>query len=181
MFCQQCGTENPAGAQFCASCGAQQVATPNITASVQDVIYAGFWYRLLASVIDQVLLLIVTAILAIPIGIVLGIAMAQTATIEEVETAAAGIGNLLSIVLAWLWFTIPESSGWQASVGKKMLGLKVTDEHGQKIGFGRANARYWSKILSTLIMLIGFLMIAFTRRKQGLHDLIARTLVVKGS
>lgn len=60
-----------------------------------------------------------------------------------------------------------------------MVGLKVTDENGARIGFGKANGRYWSKILSALILFIGFVMVAFTEKKQGLHDKIAGTLVVK--
>lgn len=82
-------------------------------------------------------------------------------------------------MIEWLYWTVFESSSWQATPGKRMLGLRVTDMDGNRIGFGRANARYWSKILSFLILLIGFLMVAFTRRKQGLHDLIASTLVLR--
>ena len=89
------------------------------------------------------------------------------------------LGGMIGFLVGWLWFTIPESSKWQATVGKKMLGLKVTDENGERIGFGRANARYWSKIISFLVLCVGYLMVAFTERKQGLHDKIAGTLVVK--
>jgi len=60
-----------------------------------------------------------------------------------------------------------------------MVGLKVTDENGERIGFGKANVRYWSKFLSFLILYVGFVMVAFTEKKQGLHDKIAGTLVVK--
>lgn len=88
---------------------------------------------------------------------------------------------MLGILIQWLWFTIPESSKWQATVGKKMLGLKVTDEKGERIGFGKANGRYWSKILSILILFIGFVMVAFTEKKQGLHDKMAGTFVVKNA
>jgi len=59
------------------------------------------------------------------------------------------------------------------------LGLVVADEMGQRISFGRATGRYFAKILSSLILLIGFFMIGWTARKQGLHDMIAGTLVYK--
>ena len=59
------------------------------------------------------------------------------------------------------------------------MALKVTDLSGDRIGFGKANARYWSKILSTLILYIGYIMVGCTERKQGLHDIIARALVIK--
>jgi uncharacterized RDD family membrane protein YckC len=72
-----------------------------------------------------------------------------------------------------------ESSARQATLGKMALGIVVTDLDGNRIGFGRATGRYFAKILSALILLIGFIMAAFTQKKQGLHDIIAGTLVVK--
>ena len=68
----------------------------------------------------------------------------------------------------------------QATLGKKAMGLIVTNEHGARIGFGRATGRYFGKILSALILLVGYIMAAFTERKQALHDMIASTLVLKG-
>ncbi|MGC4090180.1 MAG: RDD family protein [Polyangiaceae bacterium] len=80
---------------------------------------------------------------------------------------------------SWLYFAIMESSPRQATVGKLALGLAVTDENGRRIGFGRATGRYFAKIISSIILLIGFMMVGWTARKQGLHDLIAGTLVYK--
>ena len=71
-----------------------------------------------------------------------------------------------------------ESSGWQATPGKKLLSLVVTDMEGARIGFGKANVRFWSKIVSGFFM-IGYIMVAFTERSQGLHDMIAGTLVLR--
>jgi uncharacterized RDD family membrane protein YckC len=105
--------------------------------------------------------------------------MAGTSSLSEIEAAGQGLGFVLGVLIQWLWFTIAESSKWQATIGKKMVGLKVTDENGERIGFGKANWRYWSKILSALILFVGFVMVAFTEKKQGLHDKIAGTLVVK--
>jgi uncharacterized RDD family membrane protein YckC len=64
-------------------------------------------------------------------------------------------------------------------VGKKVVRLKVTDEAGNRISFARATARFFGKILSHMIMDVGFVMVAFTDRKQGLHDMIAGTLVTR--
>ncbi|PYV08295.1 MAG: hypothetical protein DMG23_13885, partial [Acidobacteria bacterium] len=71
------------------------------------------------------------------------------------------------------------SSKWQVTLGKKLVGIIVTDVNGNRITFGRANARYWSKFISAVLLYIGFIMVAATRRKQALHDLCASTLVVK--
>lgn len=86
---------------------------------------------------------------------------------------------LISFVAQWLYFALLESSKMQATVGKLAIGLIVTDLNGQRISFGRATGRYFAKILSGLILLIGYIMVAFTQRKQGLHDMIANTLVYK--
>jgi uncharacterized RDD family membrane protein YckC len=73
-----------------------------------------------------------------------------------------------------------ESSSWQAMLGKRALGIIVTDENGNRLTFGRATGRYWAKFLSYFILMIGFLMAAFTPKKQALHDMVANTLVVVG-
>ena len=86
--------------------------------------------------------------------------------------------NVVSFFFTWLYFALQESGAHQATIGKRMMGLRVFDMNGQRISFGRASGRYFAKILSALILLIGFVMIAFTARKQGLHDMIAGTVVL---
>lgn len=184
MFCPKCGGSNSPDANFCVSCGVQfttairQSALQNISA-VTLTKNAGFWLRVFASIIDSILCQLASMVILLPIGFALGVMMASTSTMDEVEAAGAGLGFILGIVIQWLWFTLAESSKWQASLGKKLLGLKVTDENGNRISFGRANGRYWGKALSFITFFIGFLMVAFTKKKQGLHDVIAGTLVVR--
>ena len=88
--------------------------------------------------------------------------------------------NLITTVLGWLYFALCESSAWQATIGKLALGIRVTDLQGRRISFLRALGRYGAKFISAIILCIGFIMVAFTRRKQGRHDLIAGTLVLNG-
>jgi len=189
MFCSKCGLENALGDNFCASCGNKlfqenqpailQPTAQQVQGVAETVKYAGFWFRALAATIDFVLVQFLAIVIVIPLGFALGASMADSSTIEEIESAAEIMGFLMGVLIQWLWFTIAESSKWQATVGKKLLGLKVTDDQGRCISFGQANGRYWSKLLSTLILFIGFLMVAFTEKKQGLHDKVAGTLVVK--
>jgi uncharacterized RDD family membrane protein YckC len=149
--------------------------------SKAEIRHAGFWLRVVASIIDGIVLQIGIMIIAVAFGLLaaLGAVAIGDFTSEEAQLIVELLANLLSIVINWLYFTLLESSSWQATLGKRALGIKVTDEQGNRIGFGRANGRYWSKILSALILGIGFLMVAFTQRKQGLHDIIAGTLVIK--
>ncbi len=143
--------------------------------------YGGFWRRVLAYIIDTIILSIAGGIIS---GMFLGSAAGLSSLTGGSDQTAAFTGAMLgvqsvSFVINWLYFALLESSSMQGTLGKKALGMIVTDLDGQRIGFGRATGRYFAKILSTLIVFIGFLMVGFSARKQGLHDLIASTLVYK--
>lgn len=87
--------------------------------------------------------------------------------------------RLLALMLSWIYYASMESSSWQATLGKKILGLRVTDLAGNRITFARASGRFFGKILSGMILGIGFLMAGFTARKQALHDILAGCLVLR--
>lgn len=125
--------------------------------------YAGFWLRLGAWVIDS---------------FVLGLLYGIIAWILKIPDKAT---NAIGFLLFWPVFALFESSAWQGTPGKKALGLVVTDLQGRRISFGKASGRYFGKWLSAVILGIGFLMVAFTDRKQGLHDKLAGTLVLKNN
>lgn len=141
--------------------------------------YAGFWKRFLAIFIDGIILAITGSIFGAIVGtivrLVLGSAGADPQTIQII---AQCMGFAIGSILRLLYFTIMESSPLQATVGKMALGIIVTDETGNRISFMRANGRYFAKILSALILYIGFMMAGFTERKQALHDIIASTYVI---
>jgi uncharacterized RDD family membrane protein YckC len=88
-----------------------------------------------------------------------------------------GIVALLVLGAQWLYEAILESSSYQATLGKMIFGMKVTDLNGNRISFGRATARHFAKWISALVMGIGFIMVGLSERKQGLHDLLAGTWV----
>ena len=140
-----------------------------MAATLGTTTYAGFWRRFAAWILDGLLLSLVTLPFTLQFG---GDAAA--------EAARASATGTISTVVGWLYYALMESSAKQATVGKMALGIIVTDLEGRRLGFGRATGRYFAKILSALILGIGFLMVAFTERKQGLHDMVASTLVVKG-
>ena len=153
-------------------------------------VFAGFWWRVLAYLIDGIVLSIPVwgLIAAVIIPMIPPEAIIQVApgsyTVDPARLPPGVLTALFSfygglIVAVWLYFAVLESSSWQGTVGKKVLGIRVTDYHGQRIGFGRATGRFFSKILSAMTLYIGFLMIGFTARKQGLHDMIASTFCVR--
>ncbi len=154
--------------------------------------YAGFWKRVGAYILDVLVLLVPNMLISGMLG-----GNAAEETYLQARLAAGDNPQLLleafntyfhalmpvfiaQTVLAWQYFALCESSAWQATLGKRALGLRVTDVHGLRISFMRATGRYFAKILSAFIFCIGFLMVAWTQRKQGLHDLLAQTLVLNG-
>lgn len=129
------------------------------------VVYAGFWARFFAFLIDAIVLLIPTGIVVYLID-------------GHFFGENSGWANLARIVIVWLYYSLQESGPLQATFGKRMLDIKVTDEFGRRISFGRATGRHFSKIISAVILFIGYIMAGFTDKKQALHDIIAGTLVV---
>lgn len=151
--------------------------------------YAGFWWRFLAYIIDDLLIGAVSWIFALPILAIFGISMyslkeagMDTDNSEllliPILMAASSIGFLM-VVIQWLYFALMESSKHQGTLGKLVLKIKVTDLEGNRIGFGRATGRYFGKIISGMIFMIGYIMAGFTEKKQALHDMMAGCLVIK--
>jgi uncharacterized RDD family membrane protein YckC len=141
--------------------------------------YGGFWRRLLAYLIDGVVLGTVGGALQAAVALIVQGSSAVPQNGGVVPTAASGVWSVIFFVGTWLYFAFMESSPYQATLGKMALGMKVTDVEGNRISFARATGRWFAKILSALILYIGFIMIAFHPRKRGLHDIIAGTLVYK--
>lgn len=133
--------------------------------------YAAFSKRLAAAVVDT----IVAGIAASSAGsVVTGLGLLLTGD------ALLPVGMVFGAIAMWLYFALFESSGRQATPGKQMLGVVVTDLAGQRISFARATGRFGAKIVSTLPLYAGFLMAAFTAKKQALHDIIGGTFVLNG-
>ena len=138
--------------------------------------YAGFWRRFVAYLIDYLII----GAGAFAVGFLIGI-IAGASGADDVEGGWRAAIYVVTIAGYYLYYAFMESSANQATVGKIALGLKVTDEEGNRIAFGRAIGRTVAKILSALTLFVGFIMAGFTDRKQALHDKIAHTLVVKRS
>jgi uncharacterized RDD family membrane protein YckC len=151
-----------------------------------SVSYAGFWKRFVAYIIDDIILSFAGLIIALPLGAVFGLGFFSGMSGERESAAplfalAASVIVLTAVgvvVASWLYFALMESSANQATLGKMALGIKVTDLEGNRISFGKATGRYFGKIVSGMIMYIGFIMAGFTERKQALHDIMASCLVV---
>jgi uncharacterized RDD family membrane protein YckC len=186
VYCHKCGAPNDDQAAFCDKCGAalEKPQTPTGapgTGYPAGTEYAGFWKRFGAYIIDWLVMVPVNLVVQLPFGISpFSSGLQPDATIDDLISyfTRVGIASAVTAVLSWLYYALMESSKYQATLGKIVLGIVVTDTNGQRISFGRATGRYFAKIISGIILLIGFIMIAFTEKKQGLHDIIAGTSVV---
>ena len=162
------------------------------------MVYSGFWRRFVAVIIDGFVLTIPMVGLMFMFGIPAVVTDFDSSfsqeTIESLDQEEIGnmmmtqfsalvpsmiLINLVSIVLPWLYYALMESSSLQATLGKLAMGSIVTDLDGDRVSFLRATGRYFGKIVSNIILMIGFLMAAFTERKQALHDLMAGCLVIQ--
>jgi len=187
--CPSCKIPNASNARFCTNCGnslmqAQAAATPYETphsqpapSMVAEFAFAGFWKRAIAYIFDGIIFSILLTI----IFLIFGSSMINMNNPQAMLNMGVTfiIGFYISIYVGWwLYFAILESSSLQATLGKKMMGIKVTDMQGQPLSFMHATGRHFSGFVTQMTFFIGFLMIAFTSRKQALHDKMASTLVV---
>jgi uncharacterized RDD family membrane protein YckC len=152
-----------------------------------EVVMAGLWRRFAASVIDGVVTGVASYALLIPLTLVLGISLSSLAE-NELAGAGASVSFMffyygISLGLPMLYFAWMHSSRTQASLGKMAVGAKVVRTNGEPVGFWRALLRYLAYLVFTVLtcgagVLISGLMVAFTERKQALHDMLCDTLVV---
>ncbi len=134
--------------------------------------YAGFWKRFAAWFIDYIVLYF--------LGYFIQLSVISSAQLDPdfIKSVIKAVVVSNAFIFVWLYNSVMESSKLQATLGKMALDIVVTDINGKRISFYQATGRYFAKLLSIIILGIGFLMIAFTDKKQGLHDKIADTLVV---
>jgi len=135
--------------------------------------HAGFWKRLVAAIIDGFAVMF----LAIVFGFFLGLCVLLVGLDSESKGVEL-ISEIFGTLLMPLYFILMEASSTQSTLGKLAMGIFVCDANGNRLTIGRAALRYFSKILSALILGIGFLMAAFTENKQALHDKIANCYVM---
>jgi uncharacterized RDD family membrane protein YckC len=202
MYCRECGNQVNPKAEICTSCGVRPLnsnkhcqgcgsgTTPQqemcvqchtlLTRSASKERYSGFWLRFFACFIDGIIISIPLMIVSVVLLVmVMGEAMMYGYYDESAMVGFQFLCFLIALVIGILYTAGMHSSKWQATIGKRMMGIKVTDLHGNRISFARAVGRFFGTYLSALIMYIGFLMAGFTQKKQALHDMVAGTLVVK--
>ena len=199
LYCNKCGTPNSAEARFCSRCGgalnpipaaqspsaavaaaaAPGAAGPYTPVRAAGVGYGGFWIRVVAIIVDGIIVRAVTW----PVSMIFGLG-GPAGMMGGFPHGALGLhlfgsGVVLVLVIfgSWLYEAFMLSSPYQATLGKMIFGMKVTDLYGNRISFARATGRHFAKWLSGMILGIGYIMVGFTERKQGLHDMLAGTLV----
>lgn len=194
MFCQECGKPVDAGIRYCPHCGANvseqepaQPAAAQMQPGAGEAVpeigaYAGFGRRLAARLIDYLILGTASMILQGLLGVA-GLGGSLDAPQRPEDWIAIfgiiGMSTGVNVVCAWLYEALLMSSQWQATLGKRALGIIVIDENGGRISFARATGRHFATWISGLLLFIGYLMQPFTPKKQALHDMIAGTLAVR--
>ena len=204
MFCSQCGRGLNASTRACPACGRDTGIRPAPAAPIQTALparsplapaprttYAGFWLRFIAWVLDEAMLV---GIAFLVLGRIASFARLSSIFsgfdplddadnwLDVLGFSATAFFFLFFILISWLYHAAMESSPWQGTIGKRALGIIVTDMNGAKIDFWRATGRFFSRLVTNMIPLgIGYFIAGFTQRKQALHDLLASTLVLHRS
>ena len=148
--------------------------------------YASFLKRFFAYVIDLILVGFVQSLVVMPLLGLLGFGIAVGKDFSEPEKltfigilAGLGIAAYIGIfIIGWLYFALLESGSRQATLGKMAMDIKVTDIYGDRLSFVKATLRYFGKYLSGLFFCLGYIIAAFTEKRQALHDFIANSMVV---
>lgn len=189
MFCQSCGKEIADGSVFCRHCGVRIPSATTVPAAAGPArAYAGFWLRFVAVFLDSLLFSLISVPLSLFFMTTIAAKFLQVGDWEggdlplEVVLPILPFIVLLGLLLTVLWysyFAVLESSEWQASIGKKVMGLKVTDLNGNRLTFGRAAGRAFGKAITDMTFTIGYLIAGFTQKKQALHDILADCLVLR--
>ena len=198
MYCSKCGALMADGAVFCSACGqafstaatpALPPMNPQAVAAAPRVEYGGFWLRFLAYLVDGAVITVGIIFVGIPLVFLTGLGTLLSQIHPEEDLNDAGFWLIMAVIflfatvslaVTWLYHALMESSEWQATVGKKALGLVVTDMAGRRVSFWRATGRHFGKIVTNMVpAFIGYIMAGFTERKQALHDMIAGCLILR--
>jgi uncharacterized RDD family membrane protein YckC len=187
MHCPKCGIVMLEDEYICSNCGyltdiaiAAHLIEPEPEAKTIPY-YAGFWRRFSAFILDQFFLIMGVLIFLLIIGgaiLMITVIGKKDIPFQMIRSFFGGFGIIIACLANWLYFTLMESSSRQATFGKMLMKIVVTDLNEKKITTGKANARYWSKFISTIPIFLGFVTMVFTSKKQAFHDKIAKTLVL---
>ncbi len=197
MFCPRCGREALSGAAFCVQCGTAMDAPVTDAAGMEPrpisaeaapavgapasagtpapaaVRYGGFWRRFGAFWIDGILMWIAGALIKVSMGLEL--------FEGEFADPRSLLASFISLGMGWLYCALLESSSRQATLGQMVVGVQVTDLGLRRISFARATGRHFAQLVSAVLLLMGYVMIAFTEKKQGLHDMLSGCLVIRAA
>ena len=175
----------------------ENLTTSTTETTPTEVQYAGFWLRVVACLIDTLIIKIVFAVIFSPLFVFMGLSSfvnydADVNKMDRSETipnelfpyiTAITIGAMLlgifCLLIIGLYYALMESSSKQATLGKMILNLKVTDLNGGRISFARASGRFFGRFVSSLTLCIGYIIAGLSTKKQALHDMMSNCLVVK--
>lgn len=192
MFCHQCGARVPNRTILCERCAKEnpQDNTPKDkpVCAYYDLGYAGFWLRFFALLVDGSLI-VVTSYLLYPLMrpifhlldplLARWLPLAAEGSILEGRLLTGGELAILSFIVGWFYSANMESSRYQATLGKMLLGIMVTDDDRYRLSFLQASMRYLAKLASCGSGLVGFAIAGCTAKKQALHDIFTASLVIK--
>lgn len=170
--CSSCNQILEPGSKFCTRCGSSVRSNLNSSSfnpNVRQPLYvtttfASFSKRVLAAIIDSILMFCISLAISIPILLM--------------SPELADVAPILGLIGGLFYRVGMESSSYQGTIGKILLNIKVVGIDNKRISFGRALGRYFASFASVMFLGVGYLFALFTKRKQTLHDLLVETTVI---
>jgi uncharacterized RDD family membrane protein YckC len=152
--------------------------------SGSPLVYAGFWIRFFAYLLDVIILYVILLVIMVVVALAMGLAFHGSASGIEAQRTAAGVISVVTMILGTTisiaYFVLFLSGKWQATPGKRLLGIHVIAVNGEKIGGWLAFRRWLTYIVSALPLYVGFMVIGWNAQKKAFHDSICETRVVYG-
>jgi uncharacterized RDD family membrane protein YckC len=194
QVCANCGNPILPDGEFCLYCGDLLTSgvqpapegRPPVNPGVPPgqpkapLEYAGFWLRVWAGSIDVALETLVATVVTVIVDFVMRLTTPKFGLSPITARYATGIAFIFVLTIgSWLYCAFSESSGWRATLGKRIVGLQVLTSAGGQLSFGQATVRHFMKFLSLFTATVGFMMAGWTRRRQALHDMPSDCVVVK--
>jgi uncharacterized RDD family membrane protein YckC len=153
-------------------------AIPAASMAIVQPVYAGFWRRAIAFLIDNLILGFIVAVIIASNPPKFMVDFDLNAPTLKLVPPFTRLGFIVVYFVMWIYFSFFEASAWQATPGKRILRIYVTDIHGQRPTFVRAAFRNVARMISALLV-VGYILAGFTAKKQALHDLLASCLVLR--